>query len=505
MKERYIASIDQGTTGTRFMVFNKKGEEISSAYEEHEQIYPKPGWVEHNPLEIWENTKRVIRKAIEKKDLDPKKIEGIGVTNQRETTLLWDPQTGKPLCNALVWQCTRTRDICQALIDRGLDELVKKQTGLLVNTYFSAPKIKWILDNIPTAREKVERGKAIFGNMDTWLIWKLTGGVNGGKHVTDYTNASRTMLMNLKRLEWDNEILEELNIPRELLPSLRPSSDKSIYGYTKKDGPLGAEIPICGDLGDQQAALFGQNCCQPGEAKNTYGTGCFVLLNTGAKLFISKSGLLTTVAYSLEEGKATYALEGSIAVTGAAIQWLRDNLGLIKEASETEEIAGSVPDSGGVYFVPAFSGLFAPYWDMYARGAIVGLTRFIRKEHLVRATLESICYQTRDVAEAMIADSGVELKSLKVDGGAAKNNFLMQLQADILGVPCIRPAFIETTALGATYCAGLAIGFWENLEELRKSWKIERVFEPKWDKDKREKEYKGWKKAIGCTKNWVDR
>ena len=503
--DRYIASIDQGTTGTRFVVLNKEGAEVTSAYEEHKQICPKPGWVEHDPMEIWEKTKRVIKRAIEKKNLDPKKIDAIGVANQRETTLIWDFRTGMPLCNAIVWQCTRTRDICQKLIDRELGGMIKDRTGLLINTYFSGPKIKWILDNIPKAKEKVQRGEAIFGNIDTWIIWKLTGGTRGGTHVTDYTNASRTMLMNLKTLDWDDEILEELNIPQEMMPSIRPSSDRSIYGYTKREGPLGAKIPICGDLGDQQAALFGQACYHAGEAKNTYGTGNFMLVNTGSKPFSSKSGLLTTVAYGLEEGKVTYALEGAIAITGAAIQWLRDNLGLIKNASDTEKIAASAPYSGGIYFVPAFSGLFSPYWDMDARGTIVGITRFVRKEHLVRATLESICYRTKDVADAMIVDSGIRLTSLKVDGGASKNNFLMQLQADILGIPCIRPSFEETTALGSAYCAGLATGFWENLKDLRDICKTYRKFEPIWSEAKREKEYAGWNKAVECSRRWGKR
>ncbi len=505
VEKKYAAACDQGTTGTRFMVFGHDGQVVSAVYEEHEQIYPKPGWVEHDPMEIWEKTQKVTREALAAKKIDPAEIAGIGVTNQRETTIVWDPKTGKPYYNAIVWQCTRTREICQDMIDRGLEDMIRKKTGLVIATYFSGPKIKWILDNVPGVREKAERGEAIFGNIDTWEIWNLTGGPKGGAHVTDFTNASRTMLMNLKTLDWDDEILSELGIPRQMLPEIRPSSDKAIYGETPKEGPVGGVIPVCGDLGDQQGALFGQTCYDVGEAKNTYGTGCFMLLNTGYDAVPSESGLLTTCAYGLEEGRSVFALEGSIAITGAAIQWLRDNLQIIKTAAETEEIASSVEDAGGIYFVPAFSGLFAPYWDMYARGAIVGLTRFIRREHIVRATLESICYQTKDVLEAMISDSGVKLAALKVDGGAVKNNFLMQLQADILGVKCIRPTVDETTALGAAYCAGLATGFWENLDDLRENWGIDQIFEPKWAEAKRAEGYKGWKKAIDRTLHWVEK
>ena len=504
-EKKYAAAVDQGTTGTRCMIFNKKGQPVAWVYEEHEQIYPKPGWVEHDPMEIWEKTQKVIKATMEKSGIKPEEIAGIGVTNQRETTIVWDPKTGKPYYNAIVWQCTRTRDICQQLIDDGYEPMIKEKTGLPAYTYFSGPKIKWILDNVPGVREKAEKGEAIFGNIDTWEIWWLTGGPNGGAHVTDYTNASRTMLMNLKTLDWDDEILEILGIPRQMLPEIRPSSDKKLYGLTPKDGPFGGEIPVCGDLGDQQGALVGQTCYSPGEAKNTYGTGCFMLMNTGEKIVPSPSGLLTTVAYGTEEGKAIYALEGSIAITGAAIQWLRDNLKIIKNAAETEPIAEKVGDSGGIYFVPAFSGLFAPYWDMYARGVIVGLTRYVTREHLVHATLESICYQTKDVLVAMEKDSGVKLAALKVDGGAVKNNYLMQLQADILGVDVVRPTVEETTSLGAAYMAGLATGLWENLEDLRANWGVDRVFKPKWTDEQREKAYKGWLKAIERTRNWVER
>jgi glycerol kinase len=503
VQKHYAAAVDQGTTGTRFMIFDQQGQSVSSAYEEHGQIYPQPGWVEHDPMEIWDKTQKVIQAVMEKGRVKPEEIAAIGVTNQRETTIVWDRETGQPYYNAIVWQCTRTRDICQKLIDDGFEPYVKENTGLISATYFSGPKIKWILDNVPGVREKAGKGQALFGNMDTWVIWWLTGGPDGGAHVTDYTNASRTMLMNLRTLDWDQEVLDYLGIPRQLLPQIRPSSDGKLYGLTLKSRPVNGEVPVCGDLGDQQAALVGQTCYSVGEAKNTYGTGCFMLLNTGSEIVPSPSGLLTTVAYSVEEGKATYALEGSIAITGAAVQWLRDNLKIIENAAETEEIAREVGDAGGIYFVPAFSGLFAPYWDMYARGVIVGLTRYVRREHLVHATLESICYQTKDVLEAMQKDSGVELKALKVDGGAVKNNYLMQLQADILGVEVIRPIVDETTALGAAYAAGLATGFWESLEDLRKNWGIDRVFKPQWDEAQRGEGYAGWKRAVERARGWV--
>jgi glycerol kinase len=505
MAKKYAAAVDQGTTGTRFMIFDKGGQPVSAVYEEHEQIYPQPGWVEHDPMEIWAKTQKVIKAAMEKGGVVAEEIAGIGVTNQRETTIVWDPKTGKPYYNAIVWQCTRTREICQKLIDDGMEPHVKESTGLVSATYFSGPKIKWILDNVEGVRAKAEKGEAIFGNIDTWEIWWLTGGPDGGAHVTDYSNGSRTMLMNLKTLDWDQEILDYLGIPRQMLPAIRPSSDKKLWGYTPKSGPVGGEVPVCGDLGDQQGALVGQTSFSVGEAKNTYGTGCFMLLNTGSEIVPSPSGLLTTAAYGVEEGKCVYALEGSIAITGAAIQWLRDNLKIIENAAETEPIAEEVGDAGGIYFVPAFSGLFAPYWDMYARGAIVGLTRYVRKEHLVHATLESICYQTKDVLEAMKKDSGVELKALKVDGGAVKNNYLMQLQSDILGVEVVRPTVEETTTLGASYMAGLATGLWENLEDLRANWGIDRVFKPEWSDEQRAEGYKGWGKAVARTREWVEK
>jgi len=494
---KYAAAIDQGTTGTRFMLFDQAGHIVASQYEEHAQIYPQPGWVEHDAGEIWAKTRRVIGGALAESGIQPQEIAGIGVTNQRETTIVWDPATGEPLYHALVWQDTRTREICQQLVADGLEPTFRQKTGLPIATYFSGPKLKWMLDNVPGLRKKAEAGQAIFGNVDTWVIWNLTGA-----HITDVTNASRTMLMNLRALDWDDELLGILSIPRQMLPAIRPSSDPNFYGATRASGPVGGALPVCGDLGDQQAALFGQTCYSPGEAKNTYGTGCFMLLNTGPEPVPSKSGLLTTVAYGLPSG-ATYALEGSIAITGAAVQWLRDNLGLIQNAAETETIAQSVDDAGGIYFVPAFSGLFAPYWDMDARGVIVGLTRYVTRAHIVRATLEAICYQTRDVLEAMRADSGINLTALKVDGGATVNNFLMQLQADVLGVPVVRPTVHETTALGAAYAAGLATGLWSGLDELRANWSVDRIFEPQWDEARREEAYAGWKKAVERSRGWM--
>ena len=499
---KYAAAVDQGTTGTRFMVFDRQGRVVASLYEEHTQIYPQPGWVEHDAGEIWAKTRRVIGGTLAEARIRPAEIAGIGITNQRETAVVWDPATGEPLCNAVVWQDTRTRELCQQLIADGLEPTFRQKTGLPVATYFSGPKLTWLLDHVPGLREKAQAGKAVFGNVDTWVLWNLTGGPQGGTHITDVTNASRTLMMNLHMLDWDDELLEILSIPRQMLPAIRPSSDPAFYGTTRADGPVSGAVPVCGDLGDQQAALFGQTCYAVGEAKNTYGTGCFMLLNTGSNPVPSRSGLLTTVAYGLPEG-TTYALEGSIAITGAAVQWLRDNLGLIQSAAETESIAQSVEDAGGIYFVPAFSGLFAPYWDMDARGAIVGLTRYVTRAHLVRATLEAICYQTRDVLEAMRADCGVELTALKVDGGATVNNFLMQLQADVLGVPVVRPVVHETTALGAAYAAGLATGLWSSLDELRANWGMDRVFEPVWSEDRRAEAYAGWQKAVERSRGWV--
>ncbi|MBO0684319.1 MAG: glycerol kinase GlpK [Candidatus Dormibacteraeota bacterium] len=501
---KYAAAVDQGTTGTRFMVFSHEGKVVASDYREHQQIYPEPGWVEHDPMEIWARTRDVTRGALDRSGISADDLAAIGVTNQRETALVWDRTTGKPVHNAIVWQDTRTREIVQQLIDEGFEATIKQRTGLVAATYFSGPKVKWILDHVDGVRARAERGELLFGNVDTWIIWWLTGGPDGGSHVTDCTNASRTMLMDLRKLDWDEEILRRLGIPRAMLPEIRPSSDPDTYGSTRAGGLLSSAVPVCGDLGDQQAAVFGQACYDVGEAKNTYGTGNFMLLNTGRELVPSKSGLLTTAGYSLRKGECTYALEGSIAITGAAVQWLRDNLKIIANAAETEELAREVEDSGGAYFVPAFSGLFAPYWDMYARGAIVGLTRYVDRRHLVRATLESVCYQTRDVAEAMRTDSGVEVKTLKVDGGMVVNDFLMQLQADILGTPVVRPTVSETTALGASYAAGLATGFWSNLDELRANWQVDRIWEPQWSEDRRQSGYEKWKKAVARTREWEE-
>ncbi|HEX4215748.1 MAG TPA: glycerol kinase GlpK [Candidatus Dormibacteraeota bacterium] len=501
----YAAAIDQGTTGTRFMVFSHEGAVVSSDYLEHEQIYPRPGWVEHDPMEIWARTQAVITGAMQRAGIRSSDLVAVGITNQRETALVWERATGRPIHNAVVWQDTRTREICEGLIDQGLEDRIRERTGLVVATYFSGPKVAWILDHVEGARARAERGELLFGNVDTWLLWWLTGGPDGGVHVTDCTNASRTMLMDLRRLEWDEEMLALIRVPRRMLPEIRPSSDPDLYGRTRSGGPLGEGVPLCGDLGDQQAAVFGQTCYEPGEAKNTYGTGNFMLLNTGPEVVASKSGLLATVAYGLGGGGPTYALEGSIAVTGAAVQWLRDNLGIIGDAAETEGLASEVDDTGGCCFVPAFSGLFAPHWDMYARGAIVGLTRYVDRRHIARATLEAVCYQSRDVAEAMAADSGIELRTLKVDGGMTRNDFLMQLQADVLGTEVVRPTVSETTALGAAYAAGLAVGFWGNLEELRRNWQVDRTWRPGWSAERRAGGYRTWQKAVERTRGWVER
>jgi len=454
-------------------------------------------------VEIWKTTQEVIATALGRGGLSPDQLAAVGVTNQRETTLVWERATGRPLTNAIVWQDTRTTDICRRLVEEGLEPLIRARTGLLPATYFSAPKLMWILDHVAGARAAAERGEVLFGTVDTWLIWWLTGGPRGGVHVTDCTNASRTMLMDLRRLAWDDELLDRLSIPGGMLPEIRPSSDAGLYGETQADGPLGARVPLCADLGDQQAAVFGQACYNAGEAKNTYGTGNFLLLNTAAEVVESRSGLLTTAAYRLGEEPCVYALEGSIAITGAAIQWLRDNLGMIRSAEESEALAKEVEDSGGAYFVPAFSGLFAPHWDMYARGAIVGLTRYVDRRHLARAALEGICYQVRDVAEAMTADSGIQLTTVKVDGGATRNDLLMQLQADILGRPVVRPVVNETTALGAAYAAGLAVALWSGLDELRANWQAHRTWEPSWGDDRREAGYVTWKKAVERTRGWL--
>lgn len=499
-----VGALDQGTTSTRFIIFDHSGHIISVDQKEHEQIFPQPGWVEHDPLEIWQNTQDVIHGALARGRLSGSELVAIGITNQRETSVIWDRNTGRPFTNAIVWQCTRTHEICRELSKEGGQERFRDKTGLPIATYFSGPKTKWILDNIPEAREASLKGDALFGTMETWVIWWLTGGPEGGAHVTDVTNASRTMLMDLNSLQWDNDILETLGIPRHILPQIVPSSDQSPWGLTPEDGPLGARIPVCGAIGDQQAALVGQACFERGEAKNTYGTGCFLLLNTGTRPTASAHGLITTLAYQVSGQPAVYCLEGSIAIAGALVQWMRDNLGLISEAREIEDLALGVEDNGGVYFVPAFSGLFAPYWRADARGAIVGLTRYVNKGHLARAVLEANAYQTRDIVEAMDKDSSVKLSKLKVDGGMVYNNLLMQFQADTLNVPVIRPKVTETTALGAAYAAGLAVGFWSDLDELRKNWAEDHTWRPAMAPEIREKGYRGWKKAVDRTLNWVD-
>ena len=501
---QYIGAIDQGTTSTRFMVFDHTGRAVARHQLEHEQILPQAGWVEHDPVEIYRRTCETIEGALSKANLTAQDLAAVGITNQRETTVVWNPKTGEPLYNAIVWQDTRTDRIMRQLETDGSGDTIRRKAGLPPAPYFSGGKIQWILDNIAGARAAAERGEAVFGNIDTWLIWNLTGGANGGVHITDVTNASRTMLFNLKTLDWDDELLGLFNIPPRMLPAIRPSSDSNFYGMTQRSGVFKGEVPLCADLGDQQAATVGQVCFAPGEAKNTYGTGNFMLLNTGAEIVPSHAGLLTTVCYQVSNSRPIYALEGSVAVTGSAVQWLRDQLGIIKHAGDIEALANSVADNGGVYFVPAFSGLYAPYWRADARGCIVGLSRFNDRGHLARATLEAICYQTHDVLDAMVKDSGVRLEVLKVDGGATVNDTLMQLQADILGVPVVRPVVAETTALGAAYAAGLAVGFWRDLEEMRRNWQADKQWEPRWSRDQREAGRAGWHKAIERTLNWID-
>jgi glycerol kinase len=494
---QYAAAVDQGTTSTRFMVFDHGGQVISLDQKEHEQIYPKPGWVEHDPMEIWQRTQEVVRAGLDKVKADD--IAAVGVTNQRETTVVWERSSGRPVYNAIVWQDTRTDQICNQLASDGGQDRFRAKTGLPIATYFSGPKIKWILDNVDGVRAKAESGDVLFGNIDTFVIWHLTGGPDGGVHVTDVSNASRTMMMNLETLDWDDEILGILGVPRAMLPEIRASSE--VYGEAT-NGLAGT--PVAGDLGDQQAALFGQTCFSVGEAKNTYGTGNFLLLNTGTEPVPSKSGLITTLAYKIGDQPAIYCLEGSIAITGALVQWLRDNVGLISSAPEIENLAKTVDDNGGIYFVPAFSGLFAPYWKGDARGVIAGLTRYVTKGHIARAALEATAWQSREVADAMNADSGVELASLKVDGGMVQNELLMQFQADVLGVPVIRPTVAETTSLGAAYAAGLAVGFWSEVEDLRANWGKDKEWQPQMDPDEREKEYAFWKKAVTRTFDWVE-
>ena len=498
----YIASIDQGTTSTRCILFNHSGQIVSSHQMEHEQIYPKPGWVEHDPLEIWDRCQDVIKGAMLNANAVADDIAAVGITNQRETTIVWDKETGKPFYNAIVWQDTRTDKIIAKFAEVSGQNRFQERVGLPLATYFSGPKVRWILDNVEGVREAAEQGRAIFGNIDTWVIWNLTGGVNGGLHITDVTNASRTMLMDLKTLKWDPDICDVMGIPIQMLPEIRPSSQ--VYGYTKADGPFGGIIPVAGDLGDQQAATVGQTCFDPGEAKNTYGTGCFMILNTGTEIVFSKNGLLTTVCYQFEGEKPVYALEGSIAITGALVQWIRDNIGLIDSAPQIEDLAKTVEDNGGIYFVPAFSGLFAPYWRTDARGVIVGLTRFINKGHIARAVLEATAFQSREVLDAMNGDSGVDLKALKVDGGMVQNDLLMQIQADVVQVPVIRPKVAETTALGAAYAAGLAVKFWKNKEEMRANWIKDKVWEPDLNSPLHDVKYKEWKKAVTRTFDWIN-
>ena len=496
MTKKYILALDQGTTSSRAILFDESAKSVGVAQKEITQIYPRAGWVEHDPMEIWGSQSGVAREVLEKAAIRPDEIAAIGITNQRETTIVWEKATGKPIHNAIVWQCRRTAGICDELKARGLEGHVRENTGLVLDAYFSGTKVKWILDNVDGARERAKKGELLFGNVDTWLIWNLT---RGKAHVTDYSNASRTMLFNIRTLAWDERILSELGIPRCMLPEVKPSS--GIYGHTEAHTFGGAEIPIAGDAGDQQAALFGQACFAEGTAKNTYGTGCFMLMNTGGKRVPSRNGLLTTIAWGVD-GKVDYALEGSIFVAGAAVQWLRDELRLIDDAAHSEELANSVPDTNGVFVVPAFVGLGAPYWDMYARGAIVGLTRGANRNHIVRATLESIAYQTRDVLQAMQDDSGIALQVLKVDGGAVANNFLMQFQADILGVPVDRPKVTETTALGAAFLAGLAVGFWKDKAEIAAKWNVDRTFTPAMPAEVRETRYKGWTRAVERARNW---
>jgi len=495
---KFVAAIDQGTTSTRFIIFDHGGNVVAIDQKEHRQIYPKPGWVEHDALEIWTRTQEVIAGALAKSGLSSTDIAAIGVTNQRETTLVWDKATGKPIYNAIVWQDTRTDVICNKLAKQGGQNRFRRKTGLPLATYFSGPKIRWILDNVRGAKEKAKKGDLLFGTMDTWIIWNLTG-----KHVTDVTNASRTMLMNLKTLDWDADILKVIGIPRTMLPEIRSSSE--VYGRVGSQNAVMLHgVPVAGDLGDQQAALFGQTCFKAGEAKNTYGTGCFMLLNTGEKPVQSKAGLLTTLGYKIGNKKPVYALEGSIAITGALIQWLRDNMGLIQSSAEVEALAKTVKDNGGIYFVPAFSGLYAPYWKSDARGVIVGMTRYVTRGHIARSALEATAYQTREVLDAMEKDSGVKLRSLKVDGGMVFNELLMQFQSDILNVPVVRPKVAETTALGAAYAAGLAVGFWKDTDELKKNWGRDKEWKPKMDSKRRAGLYSGWKKAVTRTFDWIE-
>lgn len=496
----YIGAIDQGTTSTRFIVFDHSGRIVSVAQKEHEQIYPKPGWVEHDPEEIWQRTQEVISEAMQQRSLKPKDLAAIGITNQRETTILWNRKTGKPVANALVWQDTRVEEAVAEFHRDGGQDRFRRQTGLPLATYFSGLKIRWVLENVPGVRELAEAGEVLFGNIDSFLVWNLTGGPRGGIHVTDVTNASRTQLMNLRSLRWDKDLLKIFGIPEIMLPKISSSSE--VYGTAKISSVN--DVPIAGILGDQQAALVGQTCFHVGQAKNTYGTGCFLLMNTGERLVESTSGLITTVAYRFGEKPASYALEGSIAITGALVQWLRDNLGLIQKSSEIERLARAVKDNGDVYFVPAFSGLYAPYWKADARGVITGLTRFANKNHIARAALEATAFQTREVVEAMEKDSKIDLNVLRSDGGMVENDFLMQFQADILDRPVVRPVIKETTALGASYAAGLAVGFFKDTEELQSHWAVDHRWKPNMDASARDRLYRSWKKAVTRSFGWVD-
>jgi glycerol kinase len=505
--DTYVGAIDQGTTGTRFMVFDHAGQVVANAYEKHEQIYPEPGWVEHDPMEIWENTKAVVQEGLSRNDLDAEQLEALGITNQRETTIVWDAETGKPVHNALVWQDRRTTDRVEEIQEDGKVEWIREKTGLECDAYFSATKTEWILDNAEplkmdaargeAVRDRAENGELLMGTIDSWVIYNLTG-----NHITDVSNASRTMLYNIREMEWDDELLEEFNVPASMVPEVRPSSDENLYGHTDADGFLGAEVPVAGALGDQQAAMFGQTCFDAGDAKNTYGTGSFYLMNTGNEAVESDHGLLTTIGFQMSGEPVQYALEGAIFITGAAIEWLED-VDLINNAAQTAELASSVDSTDGVYMVPAFTGLGAPHWDGRARGTIVGMTRGTRKEHIVRATLESIAYQTRDVAEAMEQDSGVETTTLRVDGGAVKNSFLCQLQADIIGTDIARPEVDETTALGSAYAAGLAVGYWDTVDELRDNWQIDQEFTPQMSSEQADKLYSRWDDAVEKSLDWA--
>lgn len=498
---KFILSIDQGTTSTRAIIFDHNGNIVARDQVEHTQIFPRAGWVEHDALEIWRNTRTVVAKALSVAEINHTHLAAVGITNQRETVVVWDKTTGKPIYNAIVWQDTRTDEICKTLAISNGPHRYKQRCGLPIATYFSGPKVKWIIDNIPKARDLAENGTLLLGTIDSWLLWNLTGGVENGVHATDVTNASRTMIMNLHTLDWDPDICADMDIPLNMLPKIHSCSE--IYGYGRDNGLL-SQVPICGILGDQQAAMFGQTCFYPGMAKNTYGTGCFLLLNTGHSPINSHNGLLTTLCYKIKDQKPVYALEGSVAVTGSIIQWLRDNLGIIQTASEVETLAKSVSDNGGVYFVPAFSGLFAPYWKGDARGVIVGMTRYNTKAHLARAALEACAFQTKEVLEAMNQDAAIEMTQLRVDGGMIANELLMQFQADILSHVVVAPKIAETTALGAAYAAGLAVGYWNNLEELTQNWQIAKMWNPQMPRKIVEQKYRLWKKAVSRTFAWVD-